>query len=81
MKTWRMALVALVLLVAIGGVWFWDGGSDAPASAQVNGTWQVETDIWKADLPAFLASLDASCDIDIEPQGVSAYVVAYRCPD
>lgn len=77
----RIILAALLLLVAIGGVWFWDGSDDAPAAAQVNAAWQVETDIWKADLPAFLASLDGSCDIEIESQGVSAYIVAYRCPE
>lgn len=79
MKQWRFLVIGFVMICLLAGAIWLEPGND-PTSAQGNNTWQVETDVWKDDLAGVLETIDASCDVDIEPQGVSAYVVAYRCP-
>lgn len=81
MKLWRLIPIVLMLMLAAGAMWIGVDSDGEPVEAQQNIGWQVETDIWKDDLAEFLSNLDPSCDIEIESQGVVAYVVAYRCPD
>lgn len=75
-----VALLAFAtLLLGIG----WSAGvlESGNASGEAQGSWQVKMDVSQKELPTLLNSIDASCDVEIESQGVSFYVVAYRCVD
>lgn len=73
-----LMVTILLLAAALVSVFTFDLGS-SDAYSQGRDTWQVETSLSQSEMKTFVEALDENCDIDIEPQGVSNYIVAYRC--
>lgn len=69
-------LVSMALVAVITFVLCFDN-----AVGEDRATWLVETGLSQREMKQFVETLDKSCDVDIEPQGVSNYIVAYRCAE